>query len=763
LSIGAAAGVSSRWLPVARPFSWERATSLIARELAPSPRKIRTAFRITTIGTIGAALITICHVNNELGTYIIWLLVGAGPMLSLRKASAFLVAEGLALAVAVVTARALAETPWLTLPFVFALVSFSTYLGNVVKLGAALLLIEVVCLDLFYGVVFAPREIGWAASGAFGGTAIAFGVLVVFDNWIWPQRGEPMLMESLAVSVARIRVRLIRAGNFYLELPGSAMPPLPPPTSDLPAHSALLAQAVAEGISAHRHAVLLAAVTRVARINIEVDRLIIAAREIVPHEIRRLVHGEIQAVVDAIAAVLEELGAELPTRISVGVDTPPSLSRMQARAAIDALEVRIIEVRPFYISHAGSAEIENFASFTDALSAMVSYLERLLDEPPNLSTVAAGRAGNQPPHSLDPTLVRYSLKVGLCVVIGLVIGVVSNRPELSTIITTVLITALPTYGAALRKMILRIVGAIIGGAVSLLAIVIVTPNFATLPAYLLALFIVFWISAYSSLSSGRVSYAGKQIGTTYALVFAGLSPSLDIYAPLWRIWGILLGTVVVAVIALIVWPEYAGDSLLPRLQQVLRDVLALVPGAFASTSEQEIVEANSDTMRVLAEILEIADDAQLEGRAGLVNPDAIVQAAGTLRRIANRFASIASGRIVVPVPQLDAETEAAREAALDGIRGQLELWLDFFSGGENLSDDAARAVARSLSVDNIVEAVERFGARLGENGFARIEGWMLDQRRTILSELQSMRRLGVLMVELNRWLAHIPGDATQIE
>src|SRR5258708_1835354 len=214
-------------------------------------------------------------------------------------------------------------------------------------------------------------------------------------------------------------------------------------------------------------------------------------------------------------------------------------------------------------------------------------------------------------------------------------------------------------------MILRIVGAIIGGAVSLLAIIIVTPNFETLPAYLLAIFIVFYVSAYSSLTSGRVAYAGKQIGTTFALVFADLSPALDVYEPLWRIWGILLGTIVVAIVALVFWPVYAGDSLLPRLRKVIRDTLAMAPGGSAANTEDEIQQANSGTMRALAEILEVADDAQLEGRTSTVNHNAIVEAAGTLRRIANRLASIATGRIATPAPQLDAVTESAREAVLD--------------------------------------------------------------------------------------------------
>ena len=214
-----------------------------------------------------------------------------------------------------------------------------------------------------------------------------------------------------------------------------------------------------------------------------------------------MVRPEIQATVDAIAAVLDEIARELPTHIAVGVDQPPPASRTRARSAMDALSARVIQVRPAYIGKASSAEIENFASFTDSLAALTGHIERLLDEPPQPpaaapSNSAVPRLSDAP----DPAVVRYSMKVGLCVVIGYVIGIITQRADLSTILTTILITALPTYGAALRKMILRIVGAIIGGAVSLLTIIIVTPNFETLPAYLIAVFIVFYISAYSSLS-----------------------------------------------------------------------------------------------------------------------------------------------------------------------------------------------------------------------------------------------------------------------
>ena len=230
-------------------------------------------------------------------------------------------------------------------------------------------------------------------------------------------------------------------------------------------------------------------------------------------------------------------------------------------------------------------------------------------------------------------MVRYCLKVGLCTVVGYTIGLITQRPDLFIILVTVLTTATPTYGATLHKMYLRIAGAIVGGAVSLLAIIIVSPNFDSLPAYMLAAFAVFYPFAYSSLGNARMSYAGKQMGIIFSLVFVGLSPSVDIYEPLWRIWGLLLGDFVVAMVFFTLWPEYAGDSLLPRLRKVLANMLALAPSGSASSSEDQILKTNSETMRVLTEFLEIADDARMEGRTCAVYHDGIVEAAGTLRRI----------------------------------------------------------------------------------------------------------------------------------
>lgn len=756
------AGFIEQQVGIQRPFAWlDRLEVVVARELAPSSRKLRSALRISTIVTIAIALDAACHINTQLGAVIVWLLAGAGPMMSIRKALAWQFAVMLALVSSVPMARALAETPWLMLPFVFVWISLSTYLGATRKLGAGMLVIQVVCLVTFYEVVYSPREIGWAAAAAFDGSAMAFAVIILFDNWLWPDPGAPILMESLEASVARARSQLVRAASFFLAGESVARPPLPAATSDLPAHMALLAQTMAEGVSEHRRAVLLAAITRSARISAEVDRLVTATRENLPRQIRAMVRGEIQNAANAIASALDEI-ARQPLERVLAEDEPTSATPSELHLAMENLSARVVEIRPAYVGTSSPAEIENFAEFIDSLAVLARLIERPLDEPPRL-VAANPPKSNRPRLSehVDPALLRYCLKVGLCTVVGYLIGLLSRRPDLFIILVTVITTATPTYGATLHKMYLRIAGAIVGGAVSLLAIIIVSPNFETLPSYMLATFAVFYLCAYASLGNTRMSFAGKQMGIIFSLVFVGLSPSANIYEPLWRIWGLLLGDVVVAVVFFLLWPEYAGDSLRPRLQKVIANLLTLAPGGSASTGENQILKTNTETMSVLTEFLEIAEDARMEGRTCAVYHNGIVEAAGALRRIANRLSSIASARVLIVMPQLDASAEFARDQVFNAIGGQLRTWLNFFNGPEWFNPSAARAIAVKQLSGGLAQSLERYSSHLEEGGFARLASWPLEPRRTMMAELQSMRRLETLLSELNRYLADIPNPQRQ--
>jgi uncharacterized membrane protein YccC len=145
----------------------------------------------------------------------------------------------------------------------------------------------------------------------------------------------------------------------------------------------------------------------------------------------------------------------------------------------------------------------------------------------------------------DRALMRYSAKLGIATTLAFIVGVASHRSDLSVIVWTALIAGLPTYGATLRKMILRIVGGVIGGLLALPVMMVVSPNFLSVGSYMAAFFVVLFISAYVSLSSGRLAYAGQQGGLSFVIAYASLSPTDDFYAPLWRVWGIFLGLIIV--------------------------------------------------------------------------------------------------------------------------------------------------------------------------------------------------------------------------
>ena len=707
------------------------------------------------IGSIGAGLVAGCHVHSALGPYAVWLMIGDAPMMSLAGAATYMLIAAPLLAAAVPLAGILVETPWLMLPFIGLGTALSTYLVVTRKLSPFGLLMQVLVLDTFYGVVFAPREFGSANFAAFGACVIAFSLIAAFDNFLWPDPAEAILLESLSGSVGRQRERFSAATRFFLD-ETAGRPPEPKDTSEMPAQLTMLNRAVAEGITAHRRAILVAAITRAQRFHILVNRLVIVVREDVPRTVRALMRTEIDNACRAIAAAMDEIARETPVMLRTGADLPPTAAIVRVTQAMETVAARAVEARPQYIRAASGDEVANIGAFTEVISALARLIERPLEAAPPAASPVSPRESSTASHG-DPVTFRYSLKVGLCIVIAYSIGLLTQRADLTTILTTVITSAQPTYGASLRKAILRNVGALLGGALSLLAIIIATPNFDTLPAYMLVVFVGLLISAYSALSSGRIAYAGKQIGTTFMLVFAGLGPSPEIYSPLWRTWGILLGTVVVAIVFFLLWPEYAGDSLLPRLRRVIRDGLALMPGKSATAREDIIDQTEDEITATLAEILQIADDARLEGRQSLINHEAVVQSASNIRRITTWTSTMAKWHLADPLPRLDDATEAAHEATLASMSRLMEAWLNFYESDQSHSRRAALALAARYSRDEVARPLAEFSNRLEANGFARISSWTFEQRRQILARVQALHRLEFLIFELNTNLSLVPG------
>jgi Fusaric acid resistance protein family len=721
--------------------------AVLRQELVLRPHRLRSALRSATLTALGAGLMAAAHVDSNLGPYVVWILAGT-PTAMLRWSTAvgFTIVEGATLAIAVVLARVLSQSPILMLAMVALFGAVSTYLIGRHKFGAFGMVTQVLVFDTLYGVMFAPDQIGWNAAATFGGLAIGVSLIALFDNWIWPDPAAAILVESIADNLKRVRPSLVQAARAYVAAESAAGPPLLFSHHEMTSNLALLARAQAEGISEHQRGVLVAVLTWMSRLQSLANQLVIANDRHIARGVRRAVAPEIQDAIEAIAAALDELSPNPTEILQSGYGQPPSPAANRIQSSLATLDARVNEVRPAYLATTGAAELSNFSFFLTCLRS----IGRLIGDPLDESSVT-GPPAPAAEAPLDPATMRYCLKVAISLVIGYVIGLMTQRPDLSTIMTTVIITALPTYGAAARKMILRLGGSIVGGMIVVLMVIVVSPNFDTVPVYVIAIFLTLVVSGYTGQSSERVAYAGKQIGTVVMLAFAGLSPSVAVEAPLWRVWGILIGTIAVLVVSFTLWPEYAANSLPSRLRHLLRLTLALAPGAVLAVPAVRRLEADLNSL--LEQTLAVADDARLEGHASKLDPDAVVKTAAALRRIAHRFEGIALTRIEQTRPALDPITENDARVALDSVVAQLRMWLAWIESPVGIGTAPPSAQANQAAV---TQALTDLNARIEADSFARLKGWEIDQRRTLLTELESLCRLSVLIGELDEYLTQLP-------
>jgi uncharacterized membrane protein YccC len=202
------------------------------------------------------------------------------------------------------------------------------------------------------------------------------------------------------------------------------------------------------------------------------------------------------------------------------------------------------------------------------------------------------------------------------------------------------------YGAVVRKTFLRLGGCIVGGLAALGAMILVSQHFDSLSPYLAAIFIVTLFGAYVAQSDEWLNYAGIQVGMTFLICYVAMGPTSDVYKPLWRFWGIVLGVVTTGFVFLLLWPEYASDKLIDSLAKLMRTSLAFGREVAEGTiTEGRIAAIEQRLSTNLFETLNFADQARLEGQSGREISASGFDAAATVIRIAYRFEVMARARL----------------------------------------------------------------------------------------------------------------------
>jgi hypothetical protein len=203
----------------------------------------------------------------------------------------------------------------------------------------------------------------------------------------------------------------------------------------------------------------------------------------------------------------------------------------------------------------------------------------------------------------NPNHLRFALKVTLAAMICYLIYTGLHWPGISTSLITCCIVALGNTGATIYKIWLRIIGCLAGGLFGFLMILLVVPHLESITSLLCLIIFASALAGWVATGSERISYVGFEPQTNLTIIRD-------------RVVGIMLGTIVSAIVFRFVWPEHAADQLRPTLARVLRTVAQLArlpqPDVDLAKDAPAIIAAHSAIARDLDAALVLSEQVKVE-------------------------------------------------------------------------------------------------------------------------------------------------------
>jgi len=213
---------------------------------------------------------------------------------------------------------------------------------------------------------------------------------------------------------------------------------------------------------------------------------------------------------------------------------------------------------------------------------------------------------------LDSEHLKFGLKGCLAASLCYIIYSAFFWPEISTSVTTCLLTALTTIGASHQKQVLRFAGALLGGFVfGMGAQVFILPAIDSIATFVVLFVAVATPAAWVATSSPRLSYCGVQIAFAFFLINLQefkIQTSLTVARD--RVVGILLGLFVMWLVFDHLWSAPAGLAMkkafvsgLRQLAQFTREPVSgdVRTAIERSYSLRETINAQFDKVRSLAD------------------------------------------------------------------------------------------------------------------------------------------------------------------
>ncbi|ROU11302.1 multidrug efflux transporter permease subunit MdtO [Kluyvera ascorbata] len=241
------------------------------------------------------------------------------------------------------------------------------------------------------------------------------------------------------------------------------------------------------------------------------------------------------------------------------------------RAEIVSLQQAIAQGEPWQSTWELSAQ-ERSAARACGLDNVCEQLRQLgLMNPDTPPTPPAKQPSMAPDAFSNPAYLRYALKALLACMICYVFYSGADWEGIHTCMLTCIIVANPSIGSSYQKMALRFGGAVCGAVLALLVTIFVMPWLDNIVELLCVLAPILLLASWIATGSERSSYIGTQMIVTFALATLEnvFGPVYDLVEIRDRAAGILIGTVVSAVIYTFVWPESEAAALPKKLAGAL--------------------------------------------------------------------------------------------------------------------------------------------------------------------------------------------------
>ncbi|HHB1473074.1 TPA: FUSC family protein [Yersinia enterocolitica] len=204
----------------------------------------------------------------------------------------------------------------------------------------------------------------------------------------------------------------------------------------------------------------------------------------------------------------------------------------------------------------------------------------------------------------NPVHQQFALKTTAAALICYLIYTALDWQDIHTAMITCYVAALGTTGETVHKLVLRIIGCLIGALMGVLSIIFIIPHMNDIGQLMALVFGCILLAAWVSCGSERIAYAGVQVGLAFLLtVLQGFGPSTDLGVALDRVLGILLGNLVVYLIFTRLWPVAIADAVHIHIRNALKGLTNLAtlapdarPAALreATTVEAEITSAQEE-------------------------------------------------------------------------------------------------------------------------------------------------------------------------